>query len=76
MDKFELTEVKEHENGDATYTFDLDEESVVAMAELGLKLVLYCSVCGVTTQQVFDTLIGGLEEQLEMSNPGDKDYEV
>ena len=87
MGKMQLTEVKENENGDVTWAFDLDEKSAVTMAELGLKLVLYCSAYGISTQEVFEDILPEVKkrkaeteeitsEQDEMSSPGDKDYEI
>jgi len=46
MGKIEVVEVKEHENGDATYVFDMDHDSAKVATELGLKLLLYCSATG------------------------------
>ena len=57
----EVSYVKEHEDGGATYGFDLDEESAVVVAELGLKLLLYCHACGKETQEVLD----GLAQEVE-----------
>ncbi len=57
MSKIEVTEVKEHENGDATYVFEMDDDSAKIATELGLKLLLYCSVCGKGTQEVLDSLV-------------------
>jgi len=57
MSKIEVTEVKEHENGDATYVFEMDDDSAKIVTELGIKLLLYCGACGVSTQEVFDELL-------------------
>lgn len=57
MSKIEVTEVKEHENGDATYVFEMDDDSAKIATELGLKLLLYCSASGRSTQEVLDSLV-------------------
>ena len=52
-----LEEVEHHENGDATYKFDMDEKSAKDVAELGLKLILYCGVSNVDLQDVYDWIL-------------------
>ena len=83
----EVADVVEHENGDATYTFEMDRASADLFNEIGIRLVLYCHMADMTTEDVFEYLRQKIdnrqveiEETLagryEMSNPGDKDYEV
>ena len=52
-----LEEVEHHENGDATYTFDMNERGAKDVAELGLKLLLFCGVAKVDLQDVFDWIL-------------------
>lgn len=52
-----LEHVKEHENGDATYTFDMTETARDAILEEGLKLMLYCGVAKVDLQDVYDWIL-------------------
>lgn len=52
----EVVNFVEHEDGGATYTFNLTEGANEVIAELGLKLLLYCGACGVSTEKVFDWL--------------------
>ena len=52
-----LEHVKEHENGDATYTFDMTETARDAILEDGLKLMLYCGVAKVDLQDVYDWIL-------------------
>lgn len=54
--KVELVDVVEHENGDATYTFELDETTVKVAQELGLKLLLYCGMSGIPTEDAFSLI--------------------
>jgi len=52
----EVSDVKGHEDGSATYTFDMDQESSDLLTEVGLKLILLCGAAGVDTEEVFDYL--------------------
>jgi hypothetical protein len=52
MTVIEISDVIEHENGDATYVFEMDNDSAKIVTELGMKLLMYCGACGVSTQQV------------------------
>lgn len=56
-----LIKVNEHENGDATYTFDMSEAARDAILEDGLKLMLYCGVAKVDLQDVFDWVLSHAE---------------
>lgn len=44
----------EHEDGSATYSFDLDENAQRGLAKLGLELSLYCAAYRIDIQEVFD----------------------
>lgn len=55
--KMELVDVIEHENGDATYSFDLDETTVRLTQELGLKLLLYCGLTGIPIEDAFNLIL-------------------
>ena len=57
-----LEHVKEHENGDATYTFDMSETARDAILEDGLKLMLYCGVSKVDLQDVYDWILAQAEK--------------
>ena len=52
-----LEEVEHHESGDATYKFDMNEKAAKDVAELGLKLMLYCGVAKVDLQDVYDWIL-------------------
>ena len=45
---------EEHEDGSATYSFDLDEKAQKSLIELGLKFVVYCAAYRLDIQEVFD----------------------
>ena len=57
-----LEHVKEHENGDATYTFDMTETARDAILEDGLRLMLYCGVAKVDLQDVYDWILSQADE--------------
>ena len=46
--------VEEHEDGGATYTFQMDAHARGLLAEEGLKLVLYCTAAKMDIQLVYD----------------------
>lgn len=56
-----LEHVKEHENGDATYSFDMTETARDAVLEDGLKLLLYCGVAKVNVEDVFGWILSHAE---------------
>lgn len=56
-----LERVEEHENGDATYTFDMTEAARDVILEDGLKLMLYCGVAKVDLQDVFGWILSHAE---------------
>ena len=62
----ELEEVEHHENGDATYKFDMNEEGAKNVAEIGLRLMLYCGVAKIDVNDVFGWILshadGGKDE--------------
>ena len=67
-----VEEVKEHEDGSATYTFHMDDKASKHLTELGLKLVLYCGVASVDVQDVYDWILSHMppeEDQPEAKLP-------
>jgi len=46
--------VEEHEDGSATYSFQMDAHARGLLAEEGLKLVLYCAAAKIDIQLVYD----------------------
>ena len=48
---------KEHEDGSATYSFDLDQKAQSGLTKLGLELSLYCAASKVDIQEVFDYIL-------------------
>jgi len=55
--KMELIEIIEHEDGGATYSFDVDDNAEKLTKELGLKLILYCGLCEVNLDDAFQLIL-------------------
>ena len=51
-----ITYTVEHEDGSATYTFDMDDASSKKITELGLEFILTCAAYGLDIQDAL-TLI-------------------
>ena len=49
-----VEQVEEHEDGSATYQFNMDAHARGLLAEEGLKLVLYCAAAKMDMQLVYD----------------------
>lgn len=49
-----VSEVEEHEDGSATYSFDLDQKSQSSLAKIGLEVVIFCAAYQLDIQEVFD----------------------
>ena len=45
---------KEHEDGSATYSFDLDQKAQRSLAKIGLEVVIFCAAYQLDIQEVFD----------------------
>ena len=67
-----LEQVKEHENGDATYVFDMTEAAEKSVMEEGLKLLLFCGVAKVDLQDVYDWILAQGEIKPEVKLPEGK----
>ena len=46
----------EHDDGGATYTFEMSHKTTQSMAEIGLELILICAAYGVDIQDAFDSI--------------------
>ena len=60
-----VTEVVEQEDGSATYSFDLPNESRDKLAEIGLEFVIYCAAAGIDMQDAFYRILPPLEEKCD-----------
>jgi len=52
-----MQHVEEHENGDATYTFDMSDKAAQSVIEEGLKLLMYWGISKVDIQDVYDWIL-------------------
>jgi hypothetical protein len=53
-----LTAVTEHEDGNVSVEFELDDTTTALAQELGLKLLIYCGATGTDLDFVFDSILG------------------
>jgi D-arabinose 1-dehydrogenase-like Zn-dependent alcohol dehydrogenase len=51
-----ITDSIEHEDGSATYTFDMDERSEKKITELGLEFILTCAAYKLDIQEALEVL--------------------
>jgi hypothetical protein len=52
-----ITDTIEHEDGSATYTFDIDRDSSKKITELGLEFILTCAAYGLDIREALDHII-------------------
>ena len=59
-----VEKVVEHDDGGATYTFEMSHKTTQSMAEIGLELILICAAYGVDIQDAFDSIrsLGEIKE--------------
>ena len=57
-----VNKVIEHEDGSATYSFDIPNDSRDKLAEIGLEFVIYCAASGVDMQDAFYRILPPLEQ--------------
>jgi hypothetical protein len=51
-----ITDTVEHEDGSATYTFDMDDASQKKVTELGLEFILTCAAYGLDIQDALEDI--------------------
>lgn len=52
-----VTDVTEHEDDSATYTFDMDDASSKKITELGLEFILTCAAYGLDIHDALSHII-------------------
>jgi len=52
-----VEKVTEHEDGSATYMFEMDDKAVKLVQEVGLQFIMYCGASGVDIQQALDMIL-------------------
>ena len=63
----EVTEIKEHENGDATYQFDMTAEEHGVMCQQGIIWCLVAGITGVTPEQFLQAWLDEREAKESVS---------
>jgi hypothetical protein len=56
MDTIRIEKVEEHEDGSATVTFDMDNDTLVGMARLGVRFALYCAAYNLDIEDAFSLI--------------------
>jgi hypothetical protein len=51
-----VEKVVEHEDGGATYSFEMDEKAAVNMAQIGLEFTVFCAAYQLDLQYVLNNL--------------------
>ena len=51
-----IADTVEHEDGSATYTFDMDDASSKKVTELGLEFILTCAAYGLDIQDALEDI--------------------
>ena len=68
-----ITDSVEHEDGSATYTFDMDDASTKKITELGLEFILTCAAYGVDIQDALTHISElGKSKEANMEHQDDK----
>ena len=63
--------VVNHEDGSATYTFDMTENVSLICGELGLKLLLYCGMLEKSPEYAFELLGAEIDNMLKKEEDND-----
>ena len=61
----ELIKVKEHEDGSATYTFDVSQEEKDLLVPSGIQLGLLCGITGLTYTEIVKVCIDYIGEDTD-----------
>ena len=61
-----VEKVVEHEDGSATYTFEMSHKATKAIAQYGLELILLCAAYGINMNDAFDIIraAGGGDQRM------------
>jgi D-arabinose 1-dehydrogenase-like Zn-dependent alcohol dehydrogenase len=52
-----IADTVEHEDGSATYTFDMDDASSKKVTELGLEFIIICAAYGLDIQDALQVVV-------------------
>ena len=71
-----IADTVEHEDGSATYTFDMDDASTKKVTELGLEFILTCAAYGLDIQDALEDIRwAGQQRELKKKLMDDCDKE-
>ena len=70
-DTIEVVEVVNHEDGSATYTFDMTKNLSLICGELGLKLLLFCGALEKSPEYAFELLGAEIDNMLKKEEDND-----
>jgi hypothetical protein len=56
MQNIKVTNVEVHEDGSATYSFDIPEELSTVLANLGLEFLLHCTAVQLSSKQALELI--------------------
>jgi len=62
----ELADITDHEDGSATYAFNVSHGVNEIINELGFKLLIYCSMAQKSTDSVFEALLVEVDKNLDL----------
>ena len=68
-----VEKVVEHEDGSATYTFDMSDDTRNMFIEDGVRLVLMCAVAEISVEDALDIIHNIAEERLKENVEGPQD---
>jgi len=57
MSTIGVEKMEEHDDGSATYTFDLGDDASKLVQEVGLKFVLYCAASGIDVESALNMIL-------------------
>ena len=52
-----VKDVVDHEDGGATYSFDIGDDTRDSLAKIGLEFVLYCGATGTDIQDAYNMIL-------------------
>lgn len=55
--EIQVVNITEHEDGSATYTFDVSQGANSIISSEGMKLLLYCGAFGIHLDEVYDLIV-------------------
>jgi len=70
-----ITDTVEHEDGSATYSFDISDDARSSLAEIGIEFILYCAAARIDIQDALDMILSNAEKPTEDVEAGSKGFD-